>query len=155
MYPGSGRKLARTGMRNKLFSLHGLIMNYLKYINLPTIFIMFLEKHYKYGDIRHFWQGKFRSNDLVQTISNIKLVSTKMKKIINECDEQQTRVFREVSMTIFLLNEVLELLLNRYIIDIFASENSREKRSDRMIMRKNLKMTKLVNGDNLFNKHIK
>ena len=28
MYPDGGIKLARTGMRNKLFSLHGLIRNY-------------------------------------------------------------------------------------------------------------------------------
>ena len=28
MYPGGGRKLARTGMRNKLFSLHGLIKKF-------------------------------------------------------------------------------------------------------------------------------
>ena len=28
MYPGGGRKLARTGMRNKLFSLHGLKVLY-------------------------------------------------------------------------------------------------------------------------------
>ena len=28
MYPDGGRKLARTGMRNKLFSLHGLIDEY-------------------------------------------------------------------------------------------------------------------------------
>ena len=28
MYPDGGRKLARTGMRNKLFSLHGLSNSY-------------------------------------------------------------------------------------------------------------------------------
>ena len=27
MYPDGGRKLARTGMRNKLFNLHGLILS--------------------------------------------------------------------------------------------------------------------------------
>ena len=28
MYPSGGIKLAQTGMRNKLFSLHGLILEY-------------------------------------------------------------------------------------------------------------------------------
>ena len=28
MYPDGGRKLARTGMRNKLFSLHGLNVSF-------------------------------------------------------------------------------------------------------------------------------
>ena len=41
MYPDGGRKLARTGMRNKLFILHGLIIKKTKFNmdvnNLNTI----------------------------------------------------------------------------------------------------------------------
>ena len=46
MYPDGGRKLARTGMRNKLFHLHGLILIEVKIlISEPQLPLMIMDEH--------------------------------------------------------------------------------------------------------------